>query len=85
MKINKVIVTSLLAYSMLGLTACGNKDIIGLQYTFNKAEVQLLDGTIVKGKVKQWTRGDGSDTIRVTFEDGGEYLTHSSRVTLYNE
>ena len=85
MKIKKVIIASLLSAYILGLSACGNKDIFGSEYTFNNAEIQLLDGTVVKGKVKQWYRGDKSDTIRVTFEDGKVYLTHASRVVLYNE
>ena len=85
MKIKKVLIASLLSASVLGLSACGNKDIFGSEYTFNNAEIQLIDGTVIKGKVKQWYRGDKSDTIRVTFEDGKVYLTHASRVVLYNE
>lgn len=86
MKIKKALIaSSLLLASILGLSACGNKDIWGSEYTFNNAEVQLLDGTVIKGKVKQWYRGDKSDTIRVTFEDGKVYMTHASRITLYNE
>lgn len=85
MKIKKLLVAGLLSTSILSLLACGNKDVFGTEYTFSNAEVQLLDGTVVKGKVKQWYRGDKSDTIRVTFEDGKVYMTHAGRVTLYNE
>ena len=34
------------------LTACGNKDILGLTYTFEYAQVKLPDGTIIDGQVK---------------------------------
>lgn len=29
--------------------------------------------------------GEKQDSIRVTFENGDEYYTHSSNVTLYNK
>ena len=41
------------------------------------------DGQIVEGKVKKWSKWDGN--IRVTFENGDQYYTHLSNVTLYNK
>lgn len=38
------------------LTACGNKDILGLTYTFEYAQVKLPDGKIIEGQVKEWAR-----------------------------
>ena len=52
------------------LASCGNKDILGLTYTFEYASVKLPDGTIVNGQVKEWAREDKTDSIRVTFKDG---------------
>lgn len=67
-------------------TACGNKDILGLTYTFDYASVKLPDGTIIDGQVKEWAREDKTDSIRVTFKDGkGTYFTHATNVVLYNK
>jgi lipoprotein len=83
-KLKKIVLISLFALPML--TACGNKDVIGMTYTFHYATVKLPDGTLVNGKVESWARQDKTDSIRVTFEDGkGEYLTHASNVVLYNK
>ena len=68
------------------LTACGNKDILGMTYTFKYATVKLPDGTLVDGEVKEWARNSDTDSVRVTFVGGkGEYLTHFSNVVLYNK
>ena len=68
------------------LTACGNKDILGLTYTFEYAQVKLPDGTIIDGQVKEWAREEKTDSIRVTFKDGkGTYFTHATNVVLYNK
>lgn len=32
-----------------------------------------------------WAKYEKQDSIRVTFENGDEYYTHSSNVTLYNK
>lgn len=83
-KLKKILLISLFALPVL--TACGNKDVLGLTYTFHYATVKLPDGTLVNGKVESWARQDQTDSIRVTFEDGkGEYLTHASNVVLYNK
>lgn len=62
-----------------------NKDILGTTFTFKYAKVRLVDGRIVEGEVKQWAKYDKQDSIRVTFENGEVYYTHSSNVTLYNK
>jgi len=49
---------------------------------FFGAWVELEDE---EGEVKQWAKHDEQDSIRVTFENGEEYYTHSSNVTLYNK
>ena len=68
------------------LAACGNKDILGLTYTFEYATVKLPDGTIIDGEVKEWAREDKTDSICVTFKDGkGTYFTHATNVVLYNK
>ena len=68
------------------LASCGNKDILGLTYTFEYASVKLPDGTIIDGQVKEWAREDKTDSIRVTFKDDkGTYFTHATNVVLYNK
>lgn len=48
-KLKKILLISLFALPML--TACGNKDVLGMTYTFHYATVKLPDGTLVNGKV----------------------------------
>jgi lipoprotein len=82
--IKKLILLALLFIPLL--TACGNKDILGMTYTFKYATVKLPDGTLIDGEVKEWARSSDTDSVRVTFVgDKGEYLTHFSNVVLYNK
>lgn len=59
------------------LASCGNKDILGLTYTFEYASVKLPDGTIIDGEVQEWAREDKTDSIRVTFKDGKGHVFHA--------
>lgn len=63
--IKKLILLSLLFVPLL--TACGNKDILGMTYTFKYATVKLPDGTLIDGEVKEWARSSDTDSVRVTF------------------
>lgn len=67
------------------LTACGNKDIFGMTYTFKHATVKLPNGEIVNGDVKEWAREDKTDSVRVTFKDGRTYFSSTVNVVLYND
>lgn len=78
-------ILALLTVTLTLLAACGNKDILGTRFSFEYAEVKLVDGRIIKGKVKAWAKYDKQDSIRVSFENGEEYYTHSSNVVLYNK
>ena len=81
----KLLITALISLSFISLVGCGNKDIIGTTFTFKYAKIKLVDGQIVEGEVKQWEKYDDQDSVRVTFENGEAYYTHSSNVTLYNK
>lgn len=81
----KLVTTILISLSFISLVGCGNKDILGTIFTFKYAKVKLVDGQIIEGKVKEWAKYDKQDSIRVTFENGEVYYTHSSNVTLYNK
>ena len=60
---------------------CGcNKQIIDTTWKYDKAIIQLPDGTIVDGKVDSWKDFDG-DQIQVKI-GGVSYLVHSEDIAL---
>jgi len=61
----------------------GNKDIWGTE--FKKAEIKMMDGTAKKVKVKEWSRDDQANNIRVTTPDGTSYYSGSENIMLINE
>ena len=83
--IKKLLITALISLPFISLVGCGNKDIIGTTFTFKYAKIRLADGQIVECKVAQWAKYERQDSVRVTFENGEVYYTHSSNVTLYNK
>lgn len=83
MKSKKLLAIVLLGLSIVWLAACGNMDVLETTSTFNYAKVKMVDGQIVEGKVKKWSKYDAN--IRITFENGDQYYTHLSNVTLYNK
>lgn len=64
------------------LSGCGNKTLIDTTYTFDRAIIQLADGTIVDTRIKTWTDYDDGEQIQVVAEDGTVYLTSSYRCDL---
>ncbi len=68
----------------IGLTGCGNRQIIDTNYTFDKAIISMPDGTIVEGEVQSWTDWENSDTVQIKINDV-VYWTHSSNVVLMTE
>lgn len=61
------------------LSGCGyNKQIIDLDYSFNKA---IIEG-VGEINIKSWRDYDNSDMVQVTSKDGKVYLTHSNNVIL---
>ena len=67
------------------LTACGNKDIFGMTYTFEHATIKLPNGEIIDGDVKEWAREEKTDSVRVTLKNGRTYFTSTMNVVLYND
>lgn len=60
---------------------CGcNKQIIDTTWKYDRAIIQLPDGTIVDGKVDSWKDFDG-DQIQVKI-GGVSYLVHSEDIAL---
>ena len=78
-KISITILCSLVIIMIAAVfTGCGNKQIIDLNYTFNKAYIEGI-GEI---EIKKWNDYVDSDMVQVISKDGTVYLTHSSNVIL---
>lgn len=73
----KRIVAGILALAMMvGLCACGNKDIWDTNFTYNKAIIAWPDGTTKTVEVKQWKDYEG-EQIQIIAKDGTVYLVSS--------
>ena len=66
------------------LSGCGNRQIFDTTYTFDKAVLNMPDGSIISGKVSSWKDYEDGDQIQVVI-DGVTYLVHSSNIVLMNE
>ena len=82
MKKFKTIIIALIA--AMTFAACGNRALLDVTYTFDRAIISLPDGTIIDGKVQSWTDYEDGDQIQVKI-DGTTYLVHSSEVALIAE
>ena len=80
----RIVLALLLVAMCLGLRACGNKDMWDTVYTYDRAIVALADGSVVTGRVQNWTDYEDGDQIQVKV-DGKTYLVHSMNVTLIAE
>ncbi len=67
------------------LVLCGcNKQIIDLNYKFNKA-ILLVGDTHITVEVAAWNDWEDSDMVQIVAKDGTTYYTHSTNVILINE
>lgn len=80
----RIVLVLLLVAMCFGLCACGNKDMWDTVYTYDRAIVALADGSIVTGRVQNWTDYEDGDQIQVKI-DGKTYLVHAMNVTLIAE
>ena len=64
--------------------SCANKQIWDTTYKFDRAIIQLPDGTIIDGKVQSWTDFEDGDQLQIKI-DGVTYLVHSSDAVLIAE
>lgn len=88
-KISKPVVAQIAAYLLvvvfviISVTACGNKRVFDMVYTYDYAIIELPDGTIVRGEVEDWTDYSDGDQLQIKMKnDGIIYLVHSSKCTL---
>ena len=58
-----------------------NRALLDTTYTYDRAIIQLADGTVVDTKIKSWSDYDG-EQIQVIAENGTIYLTSSFRCDL---
>lgn len=80
----RIVLVVMLVAMCLGLCACGNYDAWDTVYTYDRAIVALADGSVVTGRVQNWTDYEDGDQIQVKI-DGKTYLVHSMNVTLIAE
>jgi hypothetical protein len=79
-----IIASILIAFALVSCTAsvdAYNKQYWDTTYTFNYAQVKMMDGSVVEGKVDSWTDFEDGDQLQVKI-NGDTYLTHSSNVVL---
>lgn len=81
-KIIALVLSTLLMMAML--TGCGNKDLWDTNYTYDRAIISMPNGTILEGKIDNWTDYEDGDQIQITIDDV-VYLVHSSNIVLINE
>ena len=80
----KFIIMTLAASICLTLGGCGNRQLLDTTYTFNRAIVQLANGTIIDGECESWTDYEYGDMVQVQI-DGDTYYIHGSNVSLIKE
>lgn len=61
------------------LCSCGNYTL-DMTFTYSWAQIKLPDGTIVQGKVDNWTDYEG-DQLQITI-DGTTYLVHAENAVM---
>ena len=73
-------IAALLVVMTLALCSCNYK-VFDMTYHFEQAQIRLPDGSVVEGKVMDWTDDAVGDQLQVTI-DGVTYLTHAENVVL---
>ena len=81
MKNKLVLLGMMIMIGSAGVLAGCNKQIMDLTYSYERAILQLPDGTIIEGKVQSWTDYADGDQIQVKI-NGKQYLIHSEDVVL---
>lgn len=82
---NKKLLAAILALGMaLSLAGCGNRQMIGLTYSYKYAIISLPNGEIVEGKVDSWKDFEDGDQLQITVDDV-TYLVHATDAVLMTE
>ena len=67
-----------------GISKFTNKQLWDSTYSFERAIINLPNGSIIEGAVSSWKDFEDGDQIQVKI-DGITYLTHISNVCLISE
>ena len=62
-----------------------NRQIVDIQYRFEKAMIKMPDGNTKTVSVKSWRDFQDGDQIQVTDKDGNTYLGHACNILLFSE
>ena len=65
-------------------TGC-NREMLDINFRFNKAMIKMPDGTCKTVKVRSWRDFQDGDQIQVTDTNGKVYLGHSCNIMLLSE
>lgn len=79
----RITLALMLIVCTLLLASCGNMDYFDTVFTFHEAIISMPDGTLVRGKVQNWTDYQDGDQIQVKIDDV-VYLVHSENIVLMN-
>lgn len=79
----KILFILVLIFMIVLMSGC-NKQMIDLNYKFDKAYISLPNGQCVEGKIESWTDFEDGDQIQLKI-NGKTYLTHISNVVMVNE
>lgn len=62
-----------------------NRQIVDIQYRFEKAMIKMPDGNTKTVSVRSWRDFNDGDQIQVTDKDGNTYLGHACNIMLFSE
>ena len=65
-------------------THIGNRQLMDMNYHFDRAIIKLPNGDVVEGKLNSWLDYDDSDVVQVKV-DGVTYLTSYVNVCLIDD
>ena len=81
---NKLLAVLLATVFMSSVAGCGNRDWFDTNFTYNKAIIDLQDGTSITVDVKQWRDYEG-EQLQIISRDGKTYLVSTFNCTLIKE
>lgn len=84
----KLILTTMLVFSLFSLSACSNKSVdkvIDTNPDFSKAEIKMFDGTVKRIKVKSYSFDGYSNNIKVKATDGTTYYSSGDNIMLISK
>lgn len=79
----KFLVGVILIGSLLIFTGC-NTQLIDTTWKFDRATINMQDGTVISGKVDIWLDFENSDAVQIKI-DGVTYYTHLTNVVLIDD